>query len=91
MLLGYKEDTLREFIKLQQEEKEELEFKQMMEKHDKELQIQQVMKCINVSICQYPFNLYFVVCFPSGVLDYAVETLQLKRRNPMLKALKLLQ
>lgn len=60
----------------------------MMEKHDKELQIQQVMKCINVSICQYPFNLYFVVCFPSGVLDYAVETLQLKRRNPMLKALK---
>lgn len=63
----------------------------MMEKHDKELQIQQVMKCINVSIYQYPFNLYFVVCFPSGVLDYAVETLQLKRRNPMLKALKLLQ
>lgn len=52
--LGYKEETLRDFVKLQQEKereerkaerervKEELDFKRLMEKHDKELQIQQI-------------------------------------------------
>uniref|UniRef100_A0A8W8IGQ0 Uncharacterized protein n=1 Tax=Magallana gigas TaxID=29159 RepID=A0A8W8IGQ0_MAGGI len=52
--LGYKEETLRDFVKLQQEiereerkaererVKEELDFKRLMEKHDKELQIQQI-------------------------------------------------
>lgn len=52
--LGYRKDTLRDFVKLQQEiereerkaererVKEELDFKRLMEKHDKELQIQQI-------------------------------------------------
>ncbi|XP_052696355.1 uncharacterized protein LOC128175021 isoform X3 [Crassostrea angulata] len=52
--LGYKEESLRDFVKLQQEiereerkaererVKEELDFKRLMEKHDKELQIQQI-------------------------------------------------